>query len=122
MASGFLDALRDRVLVYDGAMGTQIMALELDDAAYGGTPYHGCNEALVLSRPEIVSEIHSAYLEAGADVLETDSFTASRLKLDEYGLGEKTIEINRRSAEIARDAADRFATSSWPRFVAGSLG
>jgi 5-methyltetrahydrofolate--homocysteine methyltransferase len=118
----FLDALRDRVLVYDGAMGTQIMSFELDDAAYGGAPYHGCNEALVLTRPELISDIHTAYLEAGADVLETDSFTASRLKLDEYGLGEKTIEINRRSAEIARDAADRFSTPDQPRFVAGSLG
>ena len=117
-----MKALAERVLVFDGAMGTQIMALELDDAAFGGAPYHGCNEALVLSRPDVVAEIHSAYLEAGADVLETDSFTASRLKLDEYGLGEKTIEINRRSAEIARDCADRYATPARPRFVAGSLG
>jgi len=122
MASGFLDTLRERVLVFDGAMGTQLMALELDDAAFGGSSYHGCNEALVLTRPDLISNIHTAYLEAGADVLETDSFTASRLKLDEYGLGEKTIEINRRAAEIARDAADRFSTAERPRFVAGSLG
>ncbi len=122
MASGFLDALRDRVLVFDGAMGTQLMALELDDAAFGGAKYHGCNEALVLARPELISNIHVAYLEAGADVLETDSFMASRHKLDEYGLAEKTVEINRRAAEIARDAADRFSTPDKPRFVAGSLG
>src|SRR5579872_1058516 len=103
-------------------MGTQIMALELDDAAYGGASYHGCNEALVLTRPELIADIHTAYLEAGADVLETDSFTASRHKLDEYGLGEKTVEINRRSAEIAREVADRFSSADRPRFVAGSLG
>ncbi|HTX02860.1 MAG TPA: methionine synthase [Candidatus Acidoferrales bacterium] len=122
MTSAFLAALHDRVLVFDGAMGTQLMALELDDAAFGGASYHGCNEALVLTRPELISNIHTAYLEAGADVLETDSFTASRHKLDEYGLGEKTLEINRRAAEIARDAADRFSTADKPRFVAGSLG
>jgi 5-methyltetrahydrofolate--homocysteine methyltransferase len=122
MASGFLDALRDRVLVFDGAMGTQLMALELDDAAFGGASYHGCNEALILTRPELISNIHVAYLEAGADVLETDSFMASRHKLAEYGLAEKTAEINRRAAEIARDAADRFSTPEKPRFVAGSLG
>ena len=120
--SPYLAALRDRVLVYDGAMGTALMALELDDAAFGGTKLHGCNEALVLSRPDIVEGVHVAYLEAGADVLETDSFTASRLKLDEYGIGELTVQVNRRSAELARAAADRFATKEKPRFVAGSLG
>ncbi|MGA3036263.1 MAG: methionine synthase [Vulcanimicrobiaceae bacterium] len=118
----FLDALRDRILVFDGAMGTQLMALELDDAAFGGAKYHGCNEALVLTRPELISNIHATYLEAGADVLETDSFMGSRHKLDEYGLADKTLEINRRAAEIARDAADRFSTPDKPRFVAGSLG
>ncbi|MGH7684298.1 MAG: homocysteine S-methyltransferase family protein, partial [Vulcanimicrobiaceae bacterium] len=122
MSSQYMKALAERVLVFDGAMGTQIMALELDDAAFGGPQYHGCNEALVLSRPDVVAAIHTAYLEAGADVLETDSFTASRLKLEEYGLGEKTLDVNRRSAEIARECADRFNTAKHPRFVAGSLG
>ena len=122
MTSDYMKALAQRVLVFDGAMGTQLMALELDDAAFGGAPYHGCNEALVLSRPEVIAAIHREYLEAGADVLETDSFTASRLKLDEYGLGERTLEINRRAAEIARDAADRYTTAAQPRFVAGALG
>jgi 5-methyltetrahydrofolate--homocysteine methyltransferase len=122
MDSPYLAALRERVLVFDGAMGTQIMALELDDAAFGGARYHGCNEALVLSRPDLIAQIHRSYLDAGADVVETDSFTASRHKLDEYGLGDRTVEINRRAAEIARDAADRYATRERPRFVAGSLG
>ncbi|MGP6188939.1 MAG: methionine synthase [Vulcanimicrobiaceae bacterium] len=118
----YLQALRDRVLIFDGAMGTELMALHLTDADFGGAPYHGCNEALVLGRPDLVRTIHEHYLEAGADVLETDSFTASRLKLAEYGLGERTAEINRSAAEIAREAADRFASSEQPRFVAGSLG
>ncbi|MEO6989982.1 MAG: methionine synthase [Candidatus Baltobacteraceae bacterium] len=119
---GYLDALRRRVLVFDGAMGTALMAAGLTDEDFGGARYHGCNEALVLTRPDLVSEIHCGYLEAGADVLETDSFTASRLKLDEYGLGEKVIAINRGAAELARSAADRFSTTERPRFVAGSLG
>ncbi|HEY4442560.1 MAG TPA: methionine synthase [Candidatus Elarobacter sp.] len=120
--SDYLAALRSRVLLYDGAMGTQLMDLHLSDADFGGAAYHGCNEALVLTRPELIERIHRDYFAAGADVVETDSFTASRLKLDEYGLGEKTLEINRNSAQLARRAADAFSTPERPRFVAGSLG
>ena len=118
----YLRLLTERVLVYDGAMGTQLMALDLTPADFGGERYAGCNEALVLTRPDAIRNIHIAYLEAGADAIETDSFTATRLKLDEYELGEKTYEINRRAAEIARDACDAFETADRPRFVAGSMG
>jgi 5-methyltetrahydrofolate--homocysteine methyltransferase len=118
----YLEELGRRVLVFDGAMGTELMALELGDDDFGGARYHGCNEALVLSRPDLVRRVHEAYLEAGADVLETDSFTASRLKLDEYGLGARTAEINRGAAELARAAAGAFSTPERPRFVAGALG
>jgi len=120
--SGYLSALRERVLLFDGAMGTQLMALHLTDADFGGSSHHGCNEALVLTRPDVIEQIHRDYFAAGADVVETDSFTASRLKLDEYGLGEKTHEINLVSAQLARRAADAYATPERPRFVAGSLG
>ncbi len=117
----YLAALADRILVFDGAMGTQIMARELAPEEYGGAVLHGCNEAVVLSRPDLIEHIHTAYLEAGADVLETDTFTASRLKLDEYGLGERVGEINRTAAAIARRCVDQV---HWlrPRFVAGSMG
>jgi 5-methyltetrahydrofolate--homocysteine methyltransferase len=118
----YLAALRSRVLVFDGAMGTELMALELDDAAFGGAAYHGCNEALVVTRPDAIRTIHEAYLAAGADVVETDTFTASRMKLEEYGLGAKTEEINVNAARLAREACDRFATPERPRFVAGSMG
>jgi 5-methyltetrahydrofolate--homocysteine methyltransferase len=118
----YLQALAERVLVFDGAMGTELMEMDLGPEDFGGARYLGCNEALVRTRPDVVARIHAAYLEAGADVLETDSFTASRLKLDEYGLGEHTAEINRKAAEIARAAADRFSTPEKPRFVAGALG
>ena len=120
--SPYLDALSSRVLVFDGAMGTELMALGLTDADFGGARYHGCNEALVLTRPDLIRRVHDLYLEAGADVVETDSFTASRLKLDEYGLGDKTAEINRNAAQIARQACDAYSTPERPRFVAGSLG
>ena len=103
-------------------MGTQLMAMELSAADFGGDAYNGCNEGLVLTRPEIVRAIHESYLAAGADVVETDTFTASRLKLDEYRLGERTREINWRAAEIARDACAAFSTPERPRFVAGSMG
>ncbi|MDP9019063.1 MAG: homocysteine S-methyltransferase family protein, partial [Candidatus Eremiobacteraeota bacterium] len=120
--STFIEQLRDRVLLFDGAMGTQLMDLELADEDFGGKAFHGCNEAIVLHRPELIQQIHESYFEAGADVVETDSFTASRLKLDEYGLGQYTQEINRDSARLARRAADKYQTASRPRFVAGSLG
>jgi 5-methyltetrahydrofolate--homocysteine methyltransferase len=118
----YLEALAERVLIFDGAMGTELMALHLTDADFGGPSLHGCNEALNLSRPDVVEGVHLAYLDAGADVLETNSFTASRLKLDEYGIGGRVAEVNRRAAEVARAAADRFSTRERPRFVAGSLG
>ncbi|HEX3671536.1 MAG TPA: methionine synthase [Candidatus Cybelea sp.] len=120
--SEYLRLLEERVLVFDGAMGTQLMALELTADDFGGDAYNGCNEGLVLTRPEIVRAIHESYLAAGADVVETDTFTGSRLKLDEYRLGERTREINFRAAEIARDACNAFSTPERPRFVAGSMG
>jgi len=110
------------VLVFDGAMGTQLMALELTAEDFGGAQYHGCNEALVLTRPDVVRGIHESYLAAGGDVVETDTFTASRLKLDEYGLGEKVAEVNANAARLAREACEKFSTPERPRFVAGAMG
>jgi 5-methyltetrahydrofolate--homocysteine methyltransferase len=120
--SSYLDALDRRVLVFDGAMGTQLMDLELDDAAFGGAKYHGCNEALILSRPDIIEGVHEAYFAAGADVVETGTFMASRLKLEEYGLGDRVADVNRDGARLARAAADRHSTPEKPRFVAGAMG
>jgi len=119
-AWAYLEQARRRVLVYDGAMGTSIQNLELTGEDYGGK--EGCNEYLALIRPEIISTIHREFLEAGADVLETDTFGGSRLKLDEYGLGERTLELNRAAAGLARQAADAYSTPRRPRFVAGSMG
>jgi len=120
--SQFLDALAHRVLIYDGAMGTNIQRYQLSAEDYGGQATEGCNEYLVLTKPSVIEEIHTGFLEAGCDVLEADSFTASRLKLNEYGLGALTQEINVTAARIARRLADRYSTAELPRFVAGSIG
>ncbi|TMQ73305.1 MAG: methionine synthase [Candidatus Eisenbacteria bacterium] len=123
MQSRLLEALADRVLVYDGAMGTQIQARELTAEDFGGKRYEGCNDVLSLTRPDVVEAIHAAYFEAGADAVETNSFQASRLRLEEWGLGERTLEVNRAAAAIARRAADRFAAADGrPRFAIGSIG
>ena len=120
--SKFLDALAQRVLIYDGAMGTNIQRYQLTAEDYGGQATEGCNEYLVLTKPSVIEEIHTGFLEAGCDVIETDSFTASRLKLDEYGLGQLTHEVNFTAARLARRLADRYSTPEQPRFVAGSIG
>jgi 5-methyltetrahydrofolate--homocysteine methyltransferase len=118
----YLEEVCRRVLVYDGAMGTTIQRLNLVAADYGGEQYDGCPEILAVTRPDVIGSIHEAYLEAGCDVLETDTFTGTRLKLDDYQLGTRTHEINRAAAALARAAADRFSTPEQPRFVAGSMG
>src|SRR5947199_2974761 len=120
--SKFREALAQRGLIYDGAMGTNIQGYQLQAEDYGGQATEGCNEYLVLTKPSVIEEIHAGFLEVGCDVLETDSFTASRLKLDEYGLGHLTREINLTAAKLARSVADRFSTPDHPRFVAGSVG
>ncbi len=120
--SQFLDTLAQRILIYDGAMGTNIQLYELTAEDYGGAKTEGCNEYLVLTKPQVIEEIHTGFMEAGCDVLESDSFTASRLKLDEYGIGHLTHEVNFAAAQLARKVADRYSTPEHPRFVAGSIG
>lgn len=120
--SRYLDALDRRVLFFDGAMGTQIHAAGLTPEDYGGLALEGCGEALILYNPDVIERIHEDYFAAGADVVETDTFQGSRLKLGEWGLAEHTLEINRKAAAIARRVADRWSTPELPRFVAGSIG
>ena len=111
----FLQACRERVVVFDGGMGATLEEFDLTSEDYGGLEGK-CHEALVLNRPDVIEGVHRSMLDAGAEVIETDTFQASRLKLDEWGLADHTLEINRRAAEIARDAAGE------ERFVAGSIG
>ena len=123
MTSRLLETLRERVVFYDGAMGTQIQARSLTAEDFGGKRTEGCNDYLCLTRPDVVDAIHTDYFEAGADCVETNSFQASRLRLEEWGIGDRTLEVNRAAASIARRVADRFAAADGrPRFVAGSIG
>ena len=115
-------ALANKILVLDGAMGTMIQRQSLTEEDFGGASYDGCNEYLTVTRPDVIRRIHEAYLAAGADVIETNTFGATPLVLDEYGLGHLARTLNRQAAVLAREAADKFSTSEWPRFVAGSMG
>jgi 5-methyltetrahydrofolate--homocysteine methyltransferase len=116
----FREAIERRVLVFDGAMGTQIQRHDLNPSEFGGK--EGANDLLVLTRPDLIEDIHARYLAVGCDVVETNTFGSSRLKLDEYGVGHRTYEVNFRAAILARRAAERFSTPEQPRFVAGSIG
>jgi 5-methyltetrahydrofolate--homocysteine methyltransferase len=121
--SPYLQALRERVLVFDGAMGTSIQRYDLTPKDFGGERLEGCNDYLVISRPDVIEEIHAGYMEAGCDVLETDTFRSNRITLREYGLEDRVREINVAAASLARRVADRFAAQDGrPRFVAGSIG
>lgn len=114
------EALDRRPLVFDGAMGTQIQRHQLKAAEYGGQD--GANDLLTLTRPDLIEDIHGRYYAVGCDLVETNTFGSSRLKLDEYGLGHRTYEVNFRAAILARRAAERHSTPDHPRFVAGSIG
>jgi len=116
------ELLRQRILVLDGAMGTMLQQVDLKAEDFGGAHLEGCNENLVITRPDVVLGIHKKYLEAGSDIIETNSFGGTPIVLAEYGLGDRALELNRRAAELARQAADEFSTSARPRFVAGSMG
>jgi 5-methyltetrahydrofolate--homocysteine methyltransferase len=111
----YIRATKERIVVFDGGMGATLEQFDLTQEDYGGLQGK-CHEALVLNRPDVIEGVHSSMLEAGAEVVETDSFQGSRLKLEEWGLGDQTLEINRKAAEIARRAAGE------DRFVAGSIG
>ncbi len=116
------ERMAEHILVLDGAMGTAIQARDLSPEDYGGADLEGCNEHLVRTRPDVVEEIHRAYLEAGCDVVETNTFGATPLVLAEYGLGDEAEELNREAARIARAACDAFSSRTRLRFVAGSMG
>jgi 5-methyltetrahydrofolate--homocysteine methyltransferase len=116
------ELLRQRILILDGAMGTMLQQANLSAEDFGGPHLEGCNEHLVVSRPDVVFGIHRKYLEAGSDIIETNSFGSTPVVLAEYGLGDRAQELSRRAAELARQAADEFSTPAKPRFVAGAMG
>src|SRR5262245_20250046 len=119
--SEFLDALRERVLIFDGAFGTWVQGQHLGPDDFGGASLEGCNEHLALSRPELIARMHREYFEAGVDAVETATFGAFGVVLAEYDIADKTYEINEAAARIARQVAAEFTTPDSPRFVIGSI-
>ena len=129
MKTTLTDAIKERILVLDGAMGTMIQKYSLGESDFRGTllAAHPCalkgnNDLLVLTRPDVISEIHTKYLAAGADIIETCTFNANAISQGEYGCAHLCSEINRHAAQLARKVADEFSTAVKPRFVAGSVG
>ncbi len=119
----YLDALTRHVVVFDGAMGTSLQKLNLTAADFGGEELWGCNDVLVIAKPEVIEGIHASFLSVGCEVVETDTFRANRISLREYGLADRAVEINRTAASLARRVCDRFARETGvPRYVAGSIG
>lgn len=122
---GFLERLHAAerpVLVFDGATGTSLQQMNLTADDFGGPALEGCNEYLVITRPDAVQAVHRQFLEAGCDVIETDTFGATSIVLAEYDLQDQTFVLNQRAAELARQMADQYSTPDKPRFVAGSMG
>ncbi len=114
--------LQKKILIMDGAMGTMLQQANLTPDDFGGEEYDGCNENLNITAPDVIERIHVEYLNAGADIVETNTFGGTDLVLDEYDIGYKAYEINRLGAEIAKRATSQVSTPEWPRFVAGSIG
>jgi len=115
-----LALMRERVLVFDGAMGTMLQRANLGPDDFAGKD--GCNEILCETRPDVVSGVHAQYFEAGADIVETNTFGSTPIVLAEYAIAERSYDLSRRAAELARAVAADFSTPDQPRFVSGSVG
>ncbi|MEO5930088.1 MAG: homocysteine S-methyltransferase family protein, partial [Candidatus Kapaibacterium sp.] len=118
----FLQLLDKKVLLFDGATGTSLQEQHLTAEDFGGPELEGCNEYLCITRPDAVRKVHYGFLDAGADIIETNSFGSSSIVLAEYDIADKAYELSRISAELARACADEYSTPEWPRMVAGSIG
>src|SRR5678815_2009318 len=117
-----LGLLRQKVLVFDGAMGTMLQRAQLGPDDFGGPKLEGCNELLNVTRPDVVQKIHAAYFEAGADLVETNTFGSTSIVLAEYEVAERAYELSKKAAELAHAVARDFSANGRPRFVAGSVG
>jgi 5-methyltetrahydrofolate--homocysteine methyltransferase len=120
--SDFLAALRDRVLIFDGAFGTWVQDQDLGPDDFGGPELEGCNEHVVLTRPDVIAEMHREFFDVGVDAVETATFGSFPVVLSEYGIPEKTYELNEAAAHIAKEVASGYVTSDRPRWVVGSIG
>jgi len=118
----FLDLLKQKVVVFDGAMGSNLQSLELTLDDWGGPEFENCSENLLYTRPDAIETVHRSFLEVGCDVIETNSFGGSEVVLAEFGIVEKTYDVNKKAAELAKRLARDYSTPDKPRFVAGSIG
>lgn len=118
----YLSALSERVLIYDGATGTNLQLQNLQASDFGGANFEGCNEILVVTKPTAIERLHRSFLDVGVDVIETNSFGSFSVVLNEYGIPERAHELSLASAQLARRVADEYATPGNPKFVAGSIG
>ncbi|KIL39516.1 methionine synthase [Gordoniibacillus kamchatkensis] len=116
------ERMKHKILILDGAMGTMIQQEQLTAEDFGGEELEGCNEMLVLTRPDVIAKIHRAYFEAGSDIVETNTFGATSVVLAEYGLQDRARELNLAAAKLAIEAAEAYSTPEWPRYVAGAIG
>ena len=118
----YLNSDKHPILVFDGATGTSLQDQQLSSKDYGGDILEGCNENLVISCPSSVEKVHESFLKAGCDVIETNTFGATSIVLEEYGIADKAFEINKKAALIANKVAMKYQSKDKPRFVAGSIG
>ena len=119
---GFLDLVKEKIVVFDGAMGTYLQSLNLSIDDWGGPNFENCSENLLYTRPDAIEKVHTSFLDVGCDVIETNSFGGSEVVLTEFGIADKTYDVNKRAAELAKRIASDYSTADKPRFVAGSIG
>jgi len=120
--NSFLELLKEKVVVFDGAMGTFLQSLNLSIDEWGGPNFENCSENLLYTRPDAIRQVHTAFLDAGCDVIETNSFGGSEVVLQEFGIADKTYDVNFKAAALAKEIARDYSTADKPRFVAGSIG
>ncbi|MEJ7849034.1 MAG: methionine synthase [Pyrinomonadaceae bacterium] len=120
--NNFLDLLKEKIVIFDGAMGTFLQSLDLSIDDWGGPNFENCSENLLYTRPDAIEKVHTSFLEVGCDVIETNSFGGGEVVLAEFGIAEKTYDVNFKAAELAKRIASDFSTKAKPRFVAGSIG
>ncbi|MFN0140610.1 MAG: methionine synthase [Pyrinomonadaceae bacterium] len=120
--SKFLDLLKEKIIVFDGAMGASLQSANLSIDDWGGPNFENCSENLLYTRPEVVERVHTSFLDIGCDVIETNSFGGSEVVLAEFGIADKTYDVNKKAAELAKRLANDYSTHDHPRFVAGSIG
>src|SRR6476620_3266984 len=120
--TAFLDLLKEKIIVFDGAMGVSLQAANLSIDDWGGPNFENCSENLLYTRPDVVEGVHKSFLDIGCDVIETNSFGGSEVVLTEFGIADKTYDVNKKAAELAKRIANDYSTKDKPRFVAGSIG